>query len=96
MLCIFVIGENNSSGNVFGIIFNACDKKKFALSNIIIGKNVLNQKPCLEGDWADIRIFTSPEPCLLSETNWADFIPSPFPNTVSCVLLITRLLYLYG
>ena len=60
LLRIFVWRENNSSGNIFGVIFGACDKDKFAMSNIIIGEGVLIIKPCLEGERADIRIFTAP------------------------------------
>ena len=88
MLSIFLLRENDNTGIVFGIIFGARNKDKFALSNMIVGESILILKPCLDGKWAYIRTFTSSEPSLLSEPNRIDFIPSPFPKSVRCVLLV--------
>ena len=67
-------------------MFAQSDKDNFSLSSITVGEGIAIIKPVLEGEWAGIKIFTSPEPCLRIDTDWTPFLPAPFPETVCCAV----------
>jgi hypothetical protein len=75
--------EAGEGGNVFAVIFNTEDKTIFGLSRMAIGSGIVIVKPQLEGEWAGIRIVSTPEPCLPGRQNWSGFFPDPFPESVS-------------
>jgi hypothetical protein len=85
-MSVFLINrESGETGDVFALLYhtNPGDKERFALSQFVIGKGVTIVKPQLEGEWHNMPIIWSPEPCLDSSTNWDAFLPTPFPELVS-------------
>ena len=80
--CVFSEHGDNT-GDVFAVLFNADDRQRFQISNIVIGQGIIIIKPQLEGEWRGIQIVHTPEPCLPGDTNWMPFLPTPFPDRVS-------------
>ena len=74
--------ENGRSGNVFALVFTANEKQIFDISPIVLGQGLVILMLVLEGEWSNIRILSTPEPCLLGPTNWEPYVPSPFPDEV--------------
>jgi hypothetical protein len=64
------------------------DRDSFALSNFCIGKSVTVVSPQLEGQWMDMRIVHTADPCLPGDMEWMPFVPVPFPELVclNCII----------
>lgn len=80
---------------MFGLLLHNGDKENFKLSKIGVGLGITIFKPCLEGEWNGMKVFTTPEPSLESEPNWKEFIPHPLPETVSFVVHVRLMLLFY-
>lgn len=57
-----------------------------------MGLGITIFKPCLEGEWNGMKVFTTPEPCLDCELNWKEFVPNPLPETVSFIVHVRLML----
>jgi hypothetical protein len=64
-----MFSEDGEGGNVFAVVFNMEDKTIFGLSRMTIGSGIVIVKPQLEGEWAGIRIVSTPEPWLPVQPN---------------------------
>jgi len=64
------------------------DKTNFAISILSVAQGVTVVRPQLEGEWMGIRILRTLEPLLEASENWHEFMPMPFPETVSTYLSI--------
>jgi hypothetical protein len=71
--------ESGETGDVFVHLYhsNPSDEERFALSQFIIGKGVIVVKSQLQGEWHNMPIIWSPEPCLDSKINWDAYLPTP-------------------
>lgn len=79
MLCL---SEQGPTGYVFGVVFPTELKNNFLLSPITVGAGTMVIKPQLIGEWAGMRLVSTLEPLLPFQTNWSEFIPTPFPDNV--------------
>jgi hypothetical protein len=82
-MILFINREKGETGEVFALLFNnnAGDERDL-LYRICVGSGITVVNAQLQGEWCEMRIIWSPEPCL-DGVSLNAFVPNSLPECVS-------------